>query len=238
MYVTYSLFDCNRSHIRWMFAQVGVGNSELKRVPGVQFSKIMGHGGFGGFSIWPNFKRYSFLVVWDSEKSARDFFQHSEYFDEWQSRAESWYTFILSPIKAHGKWSGVNPFKSGEEKAGVPIAVLTRAKIRWRKLWVFWRNVPNVHRRMKDYKGMLFANGIGEYPLFQQATLSLWKDTESMMDFAYHDPLHANIVHRTRKENWYSEELFGRFHVLGYFSNEKGSILAIIDNLDKLNLQS
>lgn len=205
-----------------MFSQVGVGNSELQKQHGIRFSKIMGHGGFGGFSIWPNFKRYSFLIVWESKSKAESFFKSSMYFKQWKERSKDWFTFVLRPIKSHGKWSGKNPFDAGEEDENLPIAVLTRARIRWQKLWVFWRNVPSVYRQMKRFPGLLFANGIGEYPIFQQATISIWENKEAMMEFAYKDERHARIVQRTRSENWYSEELFGRFNVVGYFSNHRG----------------
>ena len=236
MYVTYSFFQCRSANMRWMFAQVGVGNALLKQNEGVVFSKILGHGGNGGFSIWPDFHRYSFFIVWRSKKEASAFFRESDYFTEWKSRASSFYSFLLQPIKAHGKWSGEQPFENGEENENKAIAVLTRARIRWSKLGVFWKNVPKVNRGMKRFPGLIFANGIGEYPIFQQATISIWRDKKSMMEFAYHDPLHAKIVQRTRSENWYSEELFARFNVVGYHSHEQGSFDQPIQDLDGLQL--
>jgi heme-degrading monooxygenase HmoA len=219
-----------------MFAQVGVGNRELKNVSGVSFSKIMGHGGYGGFSVWPNFKRYSFLIVWNSQEEARNFFEHSSFFEEWKNRSTTWQTFVLSPIMAHGKWSGVNPFEKGEEKEDTPVAVITRARIRWSKLWRFWNNVPQVYRGMYRFKGLVFANGIGEYPIFQQATISIWKDKDAMMDFAYRDKLHAEVVRKTREEKWYSEELFGRFNVEGFFSHKSGSFWKLEKDFTKLKI--
>jgi hypothetical protein len=44
-----------------------------------------------------------------------------------------------------------------------------------------------------------------------QATFSLWESAESMMDYAYKNPKHAEMVKKTRELGWYSEELFARF---------------------------
>ena len=53
--------------------------------------------------------------------------------------------------------------------------------------------------------------GIGENPITQQATVSVWEDVESMKKFAYLQAGHREIVQRTRQRGWYSEELFARF---------------------------
>jgi hypothetical protein len=55
---------------------------------------------------------------------------------------------------------------------------------------------------------------VGEWPVIQQATLSLWKSQGAMMHYAYHSAEHAEVVRRTRTENWYAEELFCRFKPL------------------------
>ena len=44
-----------------------------------------------------------------------------------------------------------------------------------------------------------------------QATFSLWSNAEAMMNYAYKNPKHAEMVKKTRELNWYSEELFARF---------------------------
>jgi hypothetical protein len=45
-----------------------------------------------------------------------------------------------------------------------------------------------------------------------QATYSLWKTGDAMMDYAYKNDKHAAMVKKTRELGWYSEELFARFH--------------------------
>jgi hypothetical protein len=52
---------------------------------------------------------------------------------------------------------------------------------------------------------------VGEWPLIQQATLSVWKTKAEMMDYAYKNQHHKEVVQLTRKLNWYNEEMFARF---------------------------
>jgi hypothetical protein len=53
--------------------------------------------------------------------------------------------------------------------------------------------------------------GVGEWPLIQQATISIWKTQREMIDYAYKNPKHREVVMLTRKLKWYKEEMFARF---------------------------
>jgi heme-degrading monooxygenase HmoA len=44
------------------------------------------------------------------------------------------------------------------------------------------------------------------------ATFSLWKDFEAVKEFAYISEQHKEAIRKTRKNEWYREELFSRFH--------------------------
>jgi hypothetical protein len=92
-----------------------------------------------------------------------------------------------------------------------PVVVLTRATIRLSKLYYFWKRVGNVSSTLENYDGLALSIGVGEWPLIQQATLSVWKTQTEMMDYAYKNQKHREVVQLTRKLNWYKEELFARF---------------------------
>ena len=51
-------------------------------------------------------------------------------------------------------------------------------------------------------------------PFIQQATFSIWESEEDINNFAYSNTRHKNIVSKTKKQNWYKEDLFARFHIL------------------------
>ena len=65
---------------------------------------------------------------------------------------------------------------------------------------------------MDGHQGLIFSKGIGEWPIFMQATFSFWEKGKHMMDYAYSNKKHADMVKKTRELGWYSEELFSRFH--------------------------
>lgn len=196
----------------WAFKQMGLAGTALKKVPGLQFSKLLGSGGYNGFSIWPNFKVYGLLGVWETEAAARNFFASAKVFRNFQTKSEENWTVFMRTIKANGQWDGQSPFISNAPSNDHQlIGVITRATIYPKHLWRFWRFVPPVSRSMKDKKGLIFAIGIGELPLIQQATFSLWENVDLMKAYAYQSGYHKKVVQKTREIGWYKEELFARF---------------------------
>ncbi len=97
-----------------------------------------------------------------------------------------------------------------------PVAVLTRATVRWRHVPPFLRSVPAVDAHLHTADGLLRAVGIGELPVGRQATFSLWRDAEAMTRFAYRTAEHVDVVQRTRDHGWYGEEWFARFEPLAW----------------------
>ena len=96
----------------------------------------------------------------------------------------------------------------------LPVAVITRATLRPSRLIAFWKSVPSASAAIENAAGVQYFKGIGEWPFVQQATLSLWDSFEAVKKFAYRDQTHAKIIKKTRSQQWYSEDLFARFHVL------------------------
>jgi len=95
------------------------------------------------------------------------------------------------------------------------VAVLTRATIRPRALPDFWRHVPQARQRLRDHAdSLLFGIGVGEVPLVQQCTISVWQNAAAVDQYAYRQSGHREVVRLTRQRQWYSEELFARFTVL------------------------
>lgn len=199
----------------WMFTQMGLAMSQLAKTPGLEFGRLLGSGGGNGFSIWPNFGVYAWLGQWESELAAQQFFTQNSWFAKAKARSSKLTTFHLEPTMAHGKWAGEQPFPLTENyDPKQPVAVITRATIRTHKLPDFWRYVPRTSKSVYDHPARLFSLGVGEYPIFMQATFSYWTSGKAMQDFAYRSDHHKEVVKLTRQRDWYKEELFVRFTVL------------------------
>lgn len=212
------------------FANMGRFLMQPFAVNGLQFSKLMGSG--RDFGLIPDFSTYVHLGVWESQDSA-DTFPDTDAYQYLSRGTEQINTLYLEPQRAHGLWDGINPFiedtrgterrerpakKSTEYTPPIaslePIAVLTRATIKPRALPDFWRHVPQARQRLKDHsQNLLFGIGVGEVPVVQQCTISVWRDSSAVDQYAYRQTGHKEVVRLTRQRQWYSEELFARFRV-------------------------
>jgi hypothetical protein len=196
----------------WAFSRMGIAPVRVARTQGLRFFKFLGSGGGNGFSIAPNFGVYGLLAVWEDEAAAAQFFASHPVFKAYTQRATHTQTCYLRTTMAHGAWDGGCPFEvQGAFDPTRPAAVLTRATIRPRYYLRFWRYVPSVSRDVEGRTGLRFAVGVGELPIVQQATFSLWDSGKHMLDYAYRRADHAAVVRRTRELGWYKEELFARF---------------------------
>jgi heme-degrading monooxygenase HmoA len=210
---TLTLFGYSPSERAWAFAKMGLARPALDGVEGLRFRQLLGTGRGGGMGPGPDWSRYGLLAVWESAESADAFFAESALMREYRRHAREIWTVRLLPVQARGAWEGKNPFLptgARGETAG-PVAVLTRAAIRWRRLAAFWGTLPAASRRLARADGLVAAVGIGEAPFVRQATFSLWRSEADVRAYAYESVEHREAIRRTREERWYSEELFARF---------------------------
>ncbi len=214
---TYGEYNFSRKRDAFKaFKHMGRGAGIFGKPEGLVFAQLMGTGSGNGFSIIPNLMKYAVFMVWTSTKAAILFHNKNEMIHWYQATSHQRAEFWLRPLKSHGLWSGQNPFIPSEpESTDAVVAVLTRATIHARHLPEFWRNVPDVSSFMSEAEGALYRLGVGEYPLKMQATFSVWKNREALMEAAYGNTAHAKIVKRTRERGWYSEEMFTQFEVVG-----------------------
>ncbi len=198
----------------WGFKMMQFAHAKIGEIEGIEFYKLMGSGKGDGFNPWPDFSTYALLIVWENETSA-DKFIDSQVFKDYQSKASSIHTYFLRNLHAHGTWSGSNPFRKTSTAFSdrFPIAVITRATIKLSKLRSFWKYVPTSSKPIADQEGLLFTKGIGEVPVTQMATFSVWNSIEDVKKYAYQSKEHKKAIEMTRNLKWYKEELFSRFIV-------------------------
>ena len=198
----------------WAFGQMQFAHSFLRKTPGLNFYKLMGSGKDPGFNPLPDWNVYALLCNWENEAAANDFFQNAAKFRQYQKHTTEQWTIFMRPIHAKGLWSGSNPFSpaSDLDETNPLIAVITRATIRKKNLVQFWRYVPiSQSPILKGCKGLIYTKGIGEVPLVQMATFSIWQSMEDLKNFAYNSPEHKEAISKTHKIDWYKEEMFARF---------------------------
>ncbi len=208
----------------WALAQMGLAPAQLAASPGLRFGRLLGSGGGNGFSLAPNWGVYAWLGHWEDRAAAEAFFATHPWWQRTEAYRSEAITFHLRATMTHGEWGGERPFPA-DPKAydpAQPVAVITRATIRTRKLTDFWRYVPQTGDSIYEHPDRLFSIGVGEYPVFMQATFSLWRTGKAMQEFAYRSEHHKEVVQLTRERNWYKEEMFTRFAVLSQEGSWEG----------------
>ncbi len=201
------------------------------------FYKLLGSGKNGTFDKKPDWQQWAVLTVQSSELAVQSWDAvtlNEKHINEkvLGKFIAGWFaffkcetcTFLMEPIESHGLWDGKKVFGELPPKTDYKgtIAVLTRATIRINKLKYFWQNVAPVAAHMHTAKGFLFSAGIGEIPWIKQATFSVWQSKEDMKAFAYGTKEHAAVIQKTRKQNWYSEDMFTRFKIIKTIGSIKG----------------
>lgn len=189
----------------------------------ISFYKLMGAGRNGTFDIRPDLNQWVVMVFYHEVDfpSAGDGNPPSNLLGTfiqgwWRLFCTKIQHIVLEPVAGHGTWDG-NTFVAPGHKQEMgfgKIGVLTRATIRLSKLRQFWGAVPAAAKDLGKSSGFLYSVGIGEIPLIKQATFSIWSSFEEMKQYAYGTKEHQDVIRRTRKEDWYSEEMFLRFKVL------------------------
>ncbi len=238
MLVSLTIIRYKKIFIPFAFLAMAVHRLPLWMNKKILLFKLMGTGKNGTFDKVPDLQQWAILAVHDTSENIQNKSEDppgsvgtrpvsleqllGQFISRWFSlfNCET-YTLLLEPLESHGYWNGKKvfgnlPTKNDHEGK---IAVLTRATIRLNKLKYFWSNVAPVANRMATAKGFLFSAGVGEIPWIKQATFSVWQSKEDMKAFAYGMKEHAEVIKKTRRQDWYSEEMFTRFKILQTFGS-------------------
>lgn len=186
----------------------------LRSTPGLTFHKILGTGKGETFTLSDADPRHwVLLTVWNNENHQQ--IEGHTLVRTLNSLANKHRQLLLIPISSRGTWAGVNPFKVGQShNSDASIAVITRARIKFRWWRYFYSQVPPVIVDLQKADGLKERFGIGEAPIGLQGTFSIWKNSDAINRFAYQTTAHQEVIKQTAKIEWYSEELFARFEIL------------------------
>ena len=205
-----------KKHKFWMFKLMGAYtfNKKLLNHDGLKFIKLLGTGSKDGFSIIPDFTSYVMISVWENDVLRKKFTTKNKSFKEIINKSSKRVEIKIDPYNYVGSWNGINPFINKSSYKKGKIIVLTRARVRLNKLINFFISTSSAAKSISSKKGAEYYKGVGELPVIEQATISIWKSEQIMKDFAYSDKSHLKIIHKARKNNWYSEELFVRSNII------------------------
>ncbi|TWR31269.1 DUF3291 domain-containing protein [Mucilaginibacter pallidiroseus] len=215
MIVSLTIVRYRKAFVPFALMAMAVHRLPMMLQSGCSFWKLLGSGHNGTFDLQPDWQQWGLLAVWDNQEDFENFSRSSFVSRWWRTLATETWTILCEPLQSHGKWDGKEPF--GRPKSAVPpgpVAVLTRATIKMSRLKNFWSHVDEVAALMTKAPGYIASFGVGEAPVYRQATFSIWTDLEQMKAFAYGSKQHAEVIKKTRSEGWYSEELFARFRII------------------------
>ena len=199
MLASYHLIRYSRAGAPEGLSRLAFDRPLLRQTDGLEFWRLLGTGRGSTMTLSADLRRWALFAVW------RDL------------SAEAFHV-RLDPSRWHGAWGGRDPLAGAQRVelgSADPVAVLTRASIRPRRLVRFYRAVAPPATELLGQPGVLASVGIGEWPIGRQATFSLWRTLDDVREYAYQRPAHREVVARTRAENWYAEELFARFRPFG-----------------------
>jgi hypothetical protein len=223
MIVSLTIVRYRKAFIPFALLAMAVHRLPMSLQKGCTFWKLLGSGKNGTFDLNPDWQQWGLLAVWDSKEHFDSFYTKSFIAGWWSKLAHEKWNILCEPLQSHGKWDSKEPFGNPDisDYTG-PVAVLTRATIRLSKLKGFWSNVNSVAKLMANAPGFITSLGIGEAPIYRQATFSIWESIDDVKAFAYKSREHAEVIRKTRAENWYSEELFARFRPIASFGTING----------------
>jgi len=198
-------------------SRMGLDRARVRRTRGLRFAKLLGTGDGRTFTVRDaDPLRWGLLATWADADDAHRFSRESAIVRAWRDLATEAFRIDLRPTASRGSWSGRQPFGDpAPSRDDGPVAAVTRARLRPSRAATFWRAVPPVSQDLHTHAGLRVAVGIGEAPLGLQGTFSLWDDAEALRDFAHRSAPHLEVVRRTAEVDWYAEELFARFAVVG-----------------------
>ena len=164
----------------WAFKMMQFAHKPMAYVEGLTFYKLMGSGKGLGFNPWPDWTTYAILQIWEDKKYAEQYLK-DKLFTQYCKNSSAQWVLYLEHVTSKGTWSGANPFTTqavlAEEE---PLAVITRATIKWREMRPFWQYVPTAQTGIADNQALIFTKGIGEVPFRQMATFSIWQNQRAL----------------------------------------------------------
>jgi hypothetical protein len=205
----------------WGWNRIAFGSWLTARSSGLRFIKTLGSGIAGGFGLTPSPSHQGMFCIFDSADAAQNFVKHSPLINRYRQRSDELFIAILRPASVRGSWDGLSLTAGDALAPESMVATLTRASIRPAASLAFWRHAPAAQHDLMTAPGCDLAIGLGEAPIFRQATFSLWKNTAAMDAYA-RTGAHMDAIRAAWKHEFFSESMFVRLEPLHMQGQWKG----------------
>ena len=161
----------------------------------------------------PDFGRAGLIAFWDDDAALDRFLADHPLA---QTLAGGW-RVRLAPLRIHGSWPGVPDDLPHGRKVDYdgPAAVLTLARLRFRRAVPFFRTSAKAEGAVVDAPGLIWASGLAKPPFV--ATCSLWQSSDALSAYAYDGdrPAHPNAIAADRAKPFHHQSAFIRFRPYG-----------------------
>ncbi|MEY4724477.1 MAG: hypothetical protein RL043_626 [Pseudomonadota bacterium] len=188
---------------------------------GLVFQKWLGSGHQGGFQLKPSLDHQAWFGVFASRQQADAFISESQMVQRYRQRSQDCLILTLQAYQSRGSWSGFSIEPAADQPTSGPVVSLTRASIRPNKAVDFWRQSPAAEADLGQADGCELAIGLGEMPVFRQATLSLWREESLLLRYAQ-TGAHKRAIAAAYGRHFFSESMFTRFQLLQAQGQWKG----------------
>jgi heme-degrading monooxygenase HmoA len=193
----------------WGYGRFVLTRYAARRIAGLRFHKMLGSGFEGGFGLKPSISRQGLFCVFDRDADV-DRFIESPLMQAYRRHARELFWVRLRAFSCKGSWAGQSVGLSAQAPVEGPIAALTRASIRPAAVAKFWRMQPGAEAALANAKGCLLTVGVGEAPVFRQATFTMW-DSAAAMDAYARTGAHLEAIRAAHQGRFFSESMFARF---------------------------
>ena len=236
-YACFTFIHFEGQNKKWALKQMFKARGPLEAWSSLRFHKLVGLGGGHGYSLKTRFDAYGIFTVWDHATDAEEFY-NSSFFGEFAEKSKEYFTVVMKPLSSRGSWSGFNDWKpSPMDSSNQMVCVLTRATLKVRFIYPFFRMIQRVMKDHYQFPGLVFSRGFSELPLKEQATFSIWENVEQMKKFAYNS-FHALAIKITRRKKGFKEDMYTRFQPIATVGTWKGinPLKGKVEHFDKFRL--
>ena len=118
-------------------------NKSLFDFKNQKFIKLLGTGSKEGFSVFPDFSNYILISAWENDKDREQFIKTHKVISNITDKCYERTEIKIDPYESKGSWNNSNPFDNKSDYKNEKILIITRARVRFKKMLDFLINTSN-----------------------------------------------------------------------------------------------